>query len=239
MPALTIRRPAASTAPKRGGHPKAKIITDGGLRIVLPFAPNDVEHTGLTDTFETLDRPGRKPLVTYTSEGLRVCSFSVLLAHPDHQRPVEGYLNVLERIAKSGDRVTLSLSKLEAGIVWNLTDANVRTQARQHGTNAVTRAVVALTFTEAVDAVVNVGPLSGGKKPKRGKKKRHGRDTGGKGGRVKATTQRYTVRAGDTLSRIALRFYDDPNAWPRIAKASGIRDPRRLKVGARLTIPPA
>lgn len=241
MPTLTIRRPAAGTAPEQGGHPKATIATDSGLRLVLPYAPNDVEHGGLSDTFENLDRPGRKPLVVYSAEGLRTTSFAVLLAHRDPQRPVEDLLGKLERIAGSGDRVTLSrLGALADGVAWNLTDVTVRTVARQHGTNAVTRAEASLTFTEAVDAVINVGPLTGGKKPKKGKKGGKGKaDTGGKGGKGKATTQRYTVRAGDTLARIALRFYDDPNKWPRIAKASGLRNPRNLKPGTRLTIPPA
>lgn len=242
MPALTIRRPASRTAkqaPK--GQPKATIITDGGIRLELPFAPREQDHGGLADTFEQLGRPGRKPLVTYTAEGLRACSFTVLLAHPDHTRPVEGYITRLKRIAGSGDRITLTnLGALTAGVVWTLNDVSIRTLLLQPGTNAITRAEASLAFVEASDAVVNVGPLSGGKKPRKGKKGGRSRnDKGGKGGKGKATVQRYTVKAGDTLARIALRFYDNPNEWRRIAKASGIRDPRRLKVGTRLTIPPA
>lgn len=240
MPALTIRRPAAATARKPKGHPKATIATDNGLRLTLPFAPREQEHGGMADTFETLGRPGRKPLVTYNAEGLRVCSFTVLLAHADHTRPVEGMVNKLRRIAGSGDRITLTnLGGLTGGVVWTLDDVNVRTLLLQEGTNAITRAEASLSFVEASDAVVNVGPLSGGKKPRKGKKGGRNRDGGGKGGKAKATVQRYTVKAGDTLAGIALRFYDNPNDWPRIAKASGIRDPRALKVGARLTIPPA
>lgn len=231
MPTLTIGRPASATA-RKPTHPKAMLITDSGRRLVLPYAPNEVEHSGLADTFDTLDRPGRKPLLTRTGEGLHVCSFDILLAHPDHQQPVEGLLATLCRIADSGERVTLSLSALEAGVSWKLTDVTLNTALRQHGTNAVTRATAALTFTEASDATVNVGPLTGGHKPSGGK---GSKDSKGD----KGTTRRYTVKAGDTLARIAGRFYDNPNLWPRIAKASGVRDPRKLKVGTRLTIPPA
>lgn len=53
-------------------------------------------------------------------------------------------------------------------------------------------------------------------------------------------TNSYTVRAGDTLSHIALRFYKDATRWPEIHEANlGVigEDPARLKVGMKLTIP--
>lgn len=229
-------------------HPKAKIVTEDGLKLVLPFAPREVAHEGLADTYFALERPGRKPLTGRTGDGLRSVGFTVFLGHADHQRSIEPLLATLRRIAASGDRVTLSLSALEAGIKWNLTGLSINTLLRQHGTNAVTRATAVLTFTEDVDAAVNVGPLSGGKKKK---KKKHGGGGGGKGGnggkddranapgsRSKNTTQRHTVARGETLSGIALLYYGDPTGWRPIAQASGIRDPRKLRVGTRLTIPP-
>jgi 2',3'-cyclic-nucleotide 2'-phosphodiesterase/3'-nucleotidase len=49
------------------------------------------------------------------------------------------------------------------------------------------------------------------------------------------TLQTYTVRAGDNLYRIGLR-YGVP--WRRIAEANGIINPRLLPIGKVLTIPP-
>ena len=49
------------------------------------------------------------------------------------------------------------------------------------------------------------------------------------------TLQTYTVRAGDNLYRIGLR-YGVP--WRRIAEANGITNPRLLPIGKILTIPP-
>jgi nucleoid-associated protein YgaU len=49
----------------------------------------------------------------------------------------------------------------------------------------------------------------------------------------------YTVRSGDSLSRIALEFYgQNGNRWPEIAEAnSHLEDPENLFVGMVLVIP--
>lgn len=49
--------------------------------------------------------------------------------------------------------------------------------------------------------------------------------------------QSYTVQRGDTLGRIAKRFYGDPSRFTLIASANAIANPDRLKVGQRLEIP--
>lgn len=67
---------------------------------------------------------------------------------------------------------------------------------------------------------------------------RNGKGTsggGGKPGRIKV----YTVKKGDTLSKIAARkdVYHDSKQWKRIAKANHIRDPKKLKINQKLIIP--
>jgi nucleoid-associated protein YgaU len=47
----------------------------------------------------------------------------------------------------------------------------------------------------------------------------------------------YTVVKGDTLSKIAAKFYGQPSKWSIIAKANNIRDPNNPRVGNVLTIP--
>ena len=53
--------------------------------------------------------------------------------------------------------------------------------------------------------------------------------------------QSYTVVAGDSLSRIAKRFYGDANKWPRIHEANRdqIKNPDLIHPGQRLRIPAA
>jgi len=51
-------------------------------------------------------------------------------------------------------------------------------------------------------------------------------------------TKRRTLKTGETLALIAHEEYDDPAEWRRIADANGIVDPRDVKPGTVLTLPP-
>ena len=51
-------------------------------------------------------------------------------------------------------------------------------------------------------------------------------------------TKRRTVKTGETLALIAHEEYDDPAEWRRIADANNIMDPREVKPGTVLTLPP-
>lgn len=52
------------------------------------------------------------------------------------------------------------------------------------------------------------------------------------------TCQTYTVKPGDTLSKIAKEFYGDPTKYPIIAEYNGLEDPSLIVVGQVLRIPP-
>ena len=51
--------------------------------------------------------------------------------------------------------------------------------------------------------------------------------------------QTYTVKAGDTLSKVSKQFYGNPNEYMRIfyANRDKLRDPDKIQVGQELTIP--
>ena len=51
-------------------------------------------------------------------------------------------------------------------------------------------------------------------------------------------TKRRTLKMGETLSLIAHEEYDDPAEWRRIADANGISDPKDVRPGMVLTLPP-
>lgn len=63
---------------------------------------------------------------------------------------------------------------------------------------------------------------------------------GGQAGGGQAGGQTYTVKAGDTLSKISRQFYGDADEYMRIyyANRDKLRDPDKIQVGQQLVIPP-
>ena len=49
--------------------------------------------------------------------------------------------------------------------------------------------------------------------------------------------QKYTIQAGDNLSKVSKLFYGNPNKYAEIAKASGIDNPDHIQVGQEVTVP--
>lgn len=228
MATVTITRPAKRSTPKPK-HPVAYLATDTGIKLNLRFAPRATTLSGSADRWETLDRPGRAPLVRRSGDGLPTLTFDLQLGYADHQASAEYHVYYLRRIAYSGARITLGgMSTQEAG-PWRMSDLSIDVTARQQGTNRITRATATITLIAAYDATVvprGKGPVSGGHKPAKPPTK------------AATGTRYYVLKRGETLSDVALRFYHDPNRWKPIADASHIRNVRNVPAGARLTIPP-
>ena len=49
--------------------------------------------------------------------------------------------------------------------------------------------------------------------------------------------QKYTIAAGDNLSKVSKLFYGNPNHYAKIAQASGISNPDHIQVGQEVTVP--
>jgi nucleoid-associated protein YgaU len=56
---------------------------------------------------------------------------------------------------------------------------------------------------------------------------------------VRQGPQTYTVRPGDTLSKISKQFYGDANKYSQIVKANKLDNPDEIKAGQQLLIPAA
>lgn len=219
MAALTItqRRPAA---PRAAASKRPRLRTEKGTEFEFPYSPRGTSLTGLAAPVTVQSRPGRKPLSLLDGGNLAGIDLVFQLAHFDHQLPVEAMITRLRQIAASGQRVTvLGLSPQERG-PWRIDDLAITGTLRRQGTNELTRADVTLSLVEASDANPKVGPVSGGH--------------GGNGGK---RPKFYVIRKGDTLRKIANRFYGDPGVWRQIAKANGIKNPDKLKVGRKIKLP--
>lgn len=228
MAVITVVRPPTEPRtqppPPPGRQPKARLAA-GGTVLELPFAPQGGDLGGWADEWETLGRPGRKPLVQRNGDGVKTLGHTYVIAHRDYTDHVEGLLDTLRKLAESGDRVTLvNLSPLERG-PWRIVDVSVSAELRQPGSNRISRATVSVSYLEAVDADPKLGPVHGGKKKHKGHK-----------GISKA--RHYTIKKGDTCRKLAARFYGEPGEWRRIAKRNHIKTPNHPQVGRKIVIPP-
>lgn len=221
---------------RRNQHPKMKIVAEGGEAFTVPFAPRETTLEGITPVFAQAERGGREPLLLRGANGLPQITFDLVFGHPNPNRSIERELRKLRSLAKSGRRMRVKLDPTTSRHLWRLTSFSQQVFARQHGTNNPTRAVCSLTFQKASDAVVAVGPVSGGAK-NQGRKRRGDDDDrrGAGGGRRRPRS--HVVARGETLSGIALEYYGEASGWRRIADANKIRHPNQLRVGQKLTIP--
>ena len=62
-------------------------------------------------------------------------------------------------------------------------------------------------------------------------------DTAAKTGKVTEKSEKYVVREGDDLAKIALQTYGDSYAWVKIAQANNLLNPDDIRVGMILIIP--
>ena len=63
------------------------------------------------------------------------------------------------------------------------------------------------------------------------------KDSGNVGSEAVFRQRSHVIAPGDSLTKIALKYYGMGSLWGAIAKANGISDPAKLSVGQKLTIP--
>lgn len=54
---------------------------------------------------------------------------------------------------------------------------------------------------------------------------------------VTGQDQKYTIQAGDNLSKVSKLFYGNANKYEQIAKANGMADANKIQVGQEITVP--
>jgi hypothetical protein len=222
-------RPDVSIARLGPSHPKMQLIVEGGQVFTVQYAPRDSVLDGVAPTFASVDRGGRRPLLLEAGGTLETLSYDLILGYRDPQASIEQLLGDLYAIAKSGKRLQVKLDPTAGRHTWRITQFSQNIIARQHGTNHATRAVCTVQMTEVSDPVREVGPLSGG---------HSGGGSSGGGTRPIKNPTHYVVKKGDTLQSIAKHFYGKTSYWRKIADLNKIRDPKKLKVGQKLKLPP-
>ncbi|WP_053207953.1 LysM peptidoglycan-binding domain-containing protein [Jiangella muralis] len=224
MATVAIRRRTDSraAAPPRK-HPKAYIQDESGRRFIFPFAPRILDAGGDAPEFTLVKRPGRRPLRRRVGGHSRTLRFSAIIGETDAQEPIEAEINQLRQIARHGERVLLYRLGQISGDWWKIDDLTITTEAMQAGTNRITRATANVSLGEDYSVrpkIARTAPKPPPPKPPR------------------PATRTYVVKKGDTLWEISRKFLGDPYRWKEIAKLNGVKDPRKLQIGHKLTIPP-
>jgi nucleoid-associated protein YgaU len=240
MPTVDVALLAATTSTRR----KVTISSEAGVTTVPIMSPA-ASLGGLAAKREEEERPGRKPINAPAGGQLATETLTMTLVNLARPGGTVEHL-IAELIAHArAPWVVVAYGPLEASSrvvpagAWTIDDLQVTTVEREEGTNAITEAAVTMALKERSEPATpsspgtstppsGASPLSASGFPAR-------RATPAAGGAT--STSSYTVREGDTLWSIAAAVYGDGSWWARLGDANGIRDPRHLVAGTRLTIP--
>lgn len=232
MTKVAVRRTVAGArmAPASaavGAHPKMTLVAEGRAPFVVPYAPSTTNRGGFAPKFGEVERGGRRPLNLQAAKSLKTMSFELIVAFPDWNQSIQSQLTGLTNLAESGARIAVNLDVDSTRNLWRLTELGVQVISRQHGSNAPTRAVCTLAFTEVSDPVRPAGPTGSGS----------GGGSGGSGDGDKKRPKTYVWKKGDTFPKITKRFYGDAALWRELADHNKIKHPKKVKPGTKIKLP--
>lgn len=168
-------------------------------------------------------RPGRQAATVWEGFAGRRMTISVLLDGLGEESSVESQITAVDTMARSivdghtpivsvtGDTIPVEV----AGARWVIDRVDWGNAIRRQDGQRV-RQVASFEFLEFVAPQIVIA-----------------------GANASRGTTTYVIKKGDTLTKIAQRLLGDKDRWREIATLNGIRDPRKLKVGARIKIPAA
>jgi hypothetical protein len=149
-------------------------LTDDDLEFVFAFPPQQVSYGEMSPEVTQIRRPGRKPLVAFTSYRARSCSIEFLIAVPFDGmfNDVEGDIELVRRIAQSGRPVTFintdqflgsefGETVAESSPFWSITDFSFESM-RRNAAGKIVSAQVQMSLVENVNpdiAIVELPPI--------------------------------------------------------------------------------
>lgn len=229
-----------------------------GAELVLPLGseiPAPVAGTGIAK-YNTINRKRRRNALEYDSEDPIQITFSVLLdGWEDEVSMIEPYNRIWGWAARSALPTMPTVIRTEGPVPfsyirWVITNIEQLEVRQRESDWALIYADLKLTLQEwnDIDLIVNPPPAAS---PAAEAAKQWwetydwANETNpklrialGMDPLPPPSPQRtYTVKQGDTLSRIAQRELGNASRWPEISNINGIRDPNRIFPGQVLRLP--
>lgn len=195
--------------------------------LTLSSTNPESELANLGSKWAQTDRPRQDPLLRRVAPQLREVRLQARLYdyyHRDAQ--VAGLLVRLRQIINSDEPVRVVYGLTDSGL-WAFTDASARVERRAPGTNHETRIALSATLTEVRGYSGSVLATPRPKTPSAA-------PAAAPQGVWRPVT--HVVKAGDTLSSIAVRYGGDADDALTIARANKLSS-LRVPAGVKLTIP--
>jgi hypothetical protein len=216
-----------------------KQVSPVGASLTFALDPSDVRLTGGVGGWDEIAHPKTASSVEYAGQPLRTLTIEALFDGWQKQASVEEPLRVLDVWGRipAGRREPAVLQFLYANLSayrWVVNGLDLGDQLRRSSDGQRVRQGVTITLLEYRDTVITVSPAKRAT-PAPAPKGQPGKPSSGP--KPAASGKTYTVKAGDTLSKIAQAQLGNASRWPEISRLNGIRDPKAIKVGQKLRLP--
>jgi nucleoid-associated protein YgaU len=219
MPKLTVTTVAAKPPQQR----RRVVISCPSQSLTLPITSARVEYRDLgTRQWKELPRTQDVPLLRYSGISRMQVQLTATLFQVGKVTP-EAQIRALRKIARQAQPVAVAYGDILGSGKWIIPSSPAVTSTQLWpGTNLIRHADVTIQLTEWLNERLTK-PSTAKRRPKNARRK---------------TPLIYIVKKGDTLSTIAAnpKVCGDASHASIIARDNKIRDPRKLRVGQRLTI---
>lgn len=242
LDAVTVRRivfPRATVHQPASTH--RMIITPvnskDGTTLKIPYSPNETDYSNIAAEYASVNRAGRQPALVWKNKSRRQMQMTLFIADkyvavpgrptaPTLVFSADATARTIYNWARGGSRVKVTYGSFDNG-TWRITELSIKAIKRGLTTNNFVMGELSITFEEVIDIVVGTGPVSGGVKP----------PSSGGGTTKKPTPTSYTVKKGDNLTKISIKFYGTGSKWRKIADYNKLKNPNKLYPGQKLKIP--
>lgn len=195
------------------------------------LGPNQPTISGGVGGWSEIQRPRKPGVVEWTGTAPLKGSLELFLDGWGAARNINAELGVLRALAPMRPSTqppvfyVLGCAQIPSTVPWtaNGLDLSDWVLRASDGQPSRVTATVSLIEYRIGDVVTRSSPA------------KRSKDRNGSGSKGKART--YTVRRGDTLGGIAAKTLGSASKWTALAKANGLRDPNKLKVGQVLKLP--